>query len=310
MDVGPVSVTLDVGTDTPAAFPVVLKNIMEIPPPNLLEGDDENDKEKLFEDVDSEGVSGMGPSAALTPAIWEKTIPYDGETFHLEYMDLEEFLMENGIPVTGDEGQKKDPEEENLQLTTERSSTTSASKTAAEISLMPVMELDQCEEEVVTITASSSSSTDSKSDEDRVTPEPINPDDIVVDINFEPDHTDLVLSSIPGGELFDPRKHRFSEEELKPQPMIKKAKKVLVPEEQKDEKYWHRRKKNNIAAKRSREARRLKENQITVRAAFLERENSALRQEVAELRKDFGRCKNVVARYEATYGPLASTEDI
>ncbi|XP_052467205.1 thyrotroph embryonic factor isoform X1 [Carassius gibelio] len=310
MDVVPVSVTLDVGTDTPAAFPVVLKNIMEIPPPNLLEGDDENDKEKLFEDVDSEGVSGMGPSAALTPAIWEKTIPYDGETFHLEYMDLEEFLMENGIPVTGEEGQKKDPEEENLQLTTERSSTTSASKTAAEISLMPLMELDQCEEEVVTITASSSSSTDSKSDEDRVTPEPINPDDIVVDINFEPDHTDLVLSSIPGGELFDPRKHRFSEEELKPQPMIKKAKKVLVPEEQKDEKYWHRRKKNNIAAKRSREARRLKENQITVRAAFLERENSALRQEVAELRKDFGRCKNVVARYEATYGPLASTEDI
>ncbi|KTF76899.1 hypothetical protein cypCar_00028902 [Cyprinus carpio] len=304
MDVDPVSVALDVGTDTQAAFPVVLKKIMEIPPPNLLEGDDENDKEKLFEDVDSEGVSGMGPSAALTPAIWEKTIPYDGETFHLEYMDLEEFLMENGIPVTGDEDQKKGLEEENLQLTTEKSSTTSTSKTAPAISLMPVMELDQCEEEVVTITASSSSSTDGKSDEDRVTPEPINPDDIEVDINFEPDHTDLVLSSIPGGELFDPRKHRFSEEELKPQPMIKKAKKVLVPEEQKDEKYWHRRKKNNIAAKRSREARRLKENQITVRAAFLERENSALRQEVAELRKDFGRCKNIVARYEATYGPL------
>ncbi|XP_026078287.1 thyrotroph embryonic factor-like isoform X2 [Carassius auratus] len=291
-------------------IPEMFKALLEYPFSVPSIDDNENDKEKLFEDVDSEGVSGMGPSAALTPAIWEKTIPYDGETFHLEYMDLEEFLMENGIPVTGEEGQKKDPEEENLQPTTERSSTTSASKTAAEISLMPLMELDQCEEEVVTITASSSSSTDSKSDEDRVTPEPINPDDIVVDINFEPDHTDLVLSSIPGGELFDPRKHRFSEEELKPQPMIKKAKKVLVPEEQKDEKYWHRRKKNNIAAKRSREARRLKENQITVRAAFLERENSALRQEVAELRKDFGRCKNVVARYEATYGPLASTEDI
>uniref|UniRef100_A0A671LI03 Thyrotroph embryonic factor-like n=2 Tax=Sinocyclocheilus anshuiensis TaxID=1608454 RepID=A0A671LI03_9TELE len=308
MDVDPVSVTMDVGIDIPAAFPVVLKKIMEIPPPNLLEGDDENDKEKLFEDVDSEGVSEMGPSAALTPAIWEKTIPYNGETFHLEYMDLEEFLMENGIPVTGDEGQKKGLEEENLQLTTENSSTTSTSKTAPAISLMPVMELDQCEEEVVTIMASSS--TDSKSDENRVTPEPVNPDDIVVEINFEPDHTDLVLSSIPGGELFNPRKHRFSEEELKPQPMIKKAKKVLVPEEQKDEKYWHRRKKNNVAAKRSREARRLKENQITVRAAFLERENSALRQEVAELRKDFGCCKNIVARYKSKYGPLASAEDL
>lgn len=304
MDVEPISVTVDSGTDTPIAFPVVLKKIMEIPPPNLLEGDDENDKEKLFEDVDSGGVSGMGPSAALTPAIWEKTIPYDSETFHLEYMDLEEFLMENGINATEDEDQLKSLGTENLQLTTEKPSTTSTSETAPAISLMSVMELDQCEEEVVTITASSSSSTDTKSDEDRVTPDPIDPDDIEVEINFEPDPTDLVLSSIPGGELFNPRKHRFSEEELKPQPMIKKAKKVFVPEEKKDDKYWQRRKKNNIAAKRSRDARRLKENQITVRAAFLERENSVLRQEVAELRKDFGRCKNVVARYEAKYGPL------
>ncbi|KAL0179620.1 hypothetical protein M9458_025062, partial [Cirrhinus mrigala] len=190
-----------------------------------------NDKEKLFEDVDCGGVSGMGPSAALTPAIWEKTIPYDGENFHLEYMDLEEFLMENGIPATGDEGQEKSLAKENIQLSTEKPSTTSS--TAPTISLMPVLELDQCEEEVVTITESSSSSTDTKSDEERVTPDPIDPEDIEVEINFEPDPTDLVLSSVPGGELFDPRKHRFSEEELKPQPMIKKAKKVFVPEEQK-----------------------------------------------------------------------------
>lgn len=71
-----------------------------------------------------------------------------------------------------------------------------------------------------------------------------------------------------------------------------------------DDKYWSRRKKNNLAAKRSRDARRLKENQITVRASFLERENAALRQQVAELRKDCGRCKNILARYEAKYGPL------
>lgn len=71
-----------------------------------------------------------------------------------------------------------------------------------------------------------------------------------------------------------------------------------------DEKYWSRRKKNNVAAKRSRDARRLKENQITVRASFLERENAALRQQVAELRKDCGRCKSILTRYEAKYGPL------
>lgn len=70
-------------------------------------------------------------------------------------------------------------------------------------------------------------------DEDRVTPEPIIPEEIEVEVNYEPDPTDLVLSSVPGGELFDPRKHKFSEDDLKPQPMIKKAKKVFVPDEQK-----------------------------------------------------------------------------
>ncbi|XP_014035105.1 thyrotroph embryonic factor isoform X1 [Salmo salar] len=283
---------------SPGAFPVVLQNIMEMPPPNLLEGDDDNDKDKLFtgDNVDLGGGSGMGPSAALTPAIWDKTIPYNLETFHLEYMDLEEFLIENGIPT--------------LSLDKKPTSTTTAP--AAPISLLPVLELDQCEEEVVTITLNSAditANTEVVTDKDRLTPETIDPEEIEVNVNFDPDPTDLVLSSVPGGELFNPRKHKFSEEELKPQPMIKKAKKVYVPEDSKDEKYWQRRKKNNVAAKRSRDARRLKENQITVRAAFLERENTALRQEVGELRNDFARSKNVVARYVAKFGELALLED-
>lgn len=71
-----------------------------------------------------------------------------------------------------------------------------------------------------------------------------------------------------------------------------------------DDKYWCRRKKNNVAAKRSRDARRLKENQIAVRASFLERENAAMRREVAELRKDCGRCQKIMSLYEAKYGVL------
>lgn len=39
---------------------------------------------------------------------------------------------------------------------------------------------------------------------------------------------------------------------------------------------------------------RLKENQIAVRASFLEK-NSALRQEVADLRRELGKCKNILA---------------
>lgn len=50
-------------------------------------------------------------------------------------------------------------------------------------------------------------------------------------MGYEPDPADLALSSIPGQEMFDPRKRKFSEEELKPQPMIKKARKVFIPDD-------------------------------------------------------------------------------
>ena len=43
-----------------------------------------------------------------------------------------------------------------------------------------------------------------------------------------------------------------------------------------DDKYWKRRVKNNLAAKRSREAKREKENQLSMRAQFLEREHRSL----------------------------------
>ncbi|XP_032899875.1 hepatic leukemia factor-like, partial [Amblyraja radiata] len=133
----------------------------------------------------------------------------------------------------------------------------------------------------------------------RNTPSPIDPESIQVPLSYEPDPADLALSSVPGQEMFDPRKRKFTDEELKPQPMIKKARKIFVPDEMKqDEKYWTRRRKNNMAAKRSRDARRLKENQIAIRASFLEKENSALRLEVADLRKELNRCKNILSKYD------------
>ena len=54
----------------------------------------------------------------------------------------------------------------------------------------------------------------------------------------------------------------------------------FVPEEDKDDKYWSKRRKNNEAAKLSREAKRMKENQIIMRAAFLESENTGLKKAV------------------------------
>ncbi|KAI2799601.1 hypothetical protein BLOT_011507 [Blomia tropicalis] len=57
-----------------------------------------------------------------------------------------------------------------------------------------------------------------------------------------------------------------------------------LPEDLKDEAYWERRRKNNEAAKRSRDLRRAKEDEIAIRAAFLEQENFQLKVELMKAR--------------------------
>ena len=52
-----------------------------------------------------------------------------------------------------------------------------------------------------------------------------------------------------------------------------------------DPAYYERRRKNNAAAKKSRDRRRIKEDEIAIRAAFLERENIELKFELATARK-------------------------
>ncbi|XP_034563196.1 TEF transcription factor, PAR bZIP family member a isoform X2 [Notolabrus celidotus] len=304
-------------TEIPEIFRALLEHPFTLP--NFEDNDGDKEKLCLGDTVDlGGGGSDMGPSAALTPAIWEKTIPYDGENFHLEYMDLEEFLMENGIPTLPDIEPPNGSQESAVKTVKVKASPSTQLKVTklsniSSVALLPIQELDKCSEEVLIIKGDSDIICDVTAEvtteSDRETPEPTDPEELEIDVNYDPDPTDLVLSSVPGGELFDPRKHKFTDDELKPQPMIKKAKKVFVPDEQKDDKYWQRRKKNNVAAKRSRDARRLKENQITVRAAFLERENAALRSEVSDLRKECGRFKNMAGRYEAKFGPLAVPED-
>ncbi|XP_037941593.1 uncharacterized protein LOC119674521 [Teleopsis dalmanni] len=59
-----------------------------------------------------------------------------------------------------------------------------------------------------------------------------------------------------------------------------------IPDEQKDEKYYERRKRNNEAAKKSRDARKIREDRIAFRAALLEQENSILRAQVVALRDE------------------------
>ncbi len=88
---------------------------------------------------------------------------------------------------------------------------------------------------------------------------------------------ELGLTSSPGAKV-PPRKVPFGT------PPRKKAR--TLPEDKKDDAYWDRRRKNNEAAKRSRDARRAKEDEIAIRAAFLEQENLKLRVEVAALKNE------------------------
>ncbi len=73
-----------------------------------------------------------------------------------------------------------------------------------------------------------------------------------------------------------------------------------MPDELKDDKYWARRRKNNVAAKRSRDARRMKENQIAVRATYLERENDLLRKQLEDFKRENKVLKIKLARFEAS----------
>ncbi|VEN36003.1 unnamed protein product [Callosobruchus maculatus] len=99
-------------------------------------------------------------------------------------------------------------------------------------------------------------------------------------------------------DTMNPPSPADSNEELKPQPLIKKSRKQFVPDDLKDDKYWARRRKNNLAAKRSRDARRMKENQIALRAGYLEKENVGLRQELERLKKENLMLQNKLAKYE------------
>jgi len=97
---------------------------------------------------------------------------------------------------------------------------------------------------------------------------------------------------------FDPAKHSFSPEELQVAPVRSKTKKRPVPDSEKDASYWERRKKNNLAAKRSRESRRNRDNQVTLRTAFLERENAKLRDEINRVRSEILDVKEKLQQYQ------------
>ncbi|CAC5359789.1 HLF [Mytilus coruscus] len=212
-------------------------------------------------------------SAFLGPNLWSSADYTDGD-ISLEYMDLDEFLSENGIPVDLNEASNGSSKSKDSQLSSPKESDSSPTST------VNIKEIQSPEEDN---SDSNESFEEVIQNEERCSP--------VVEIDFTIDEGEQELVNVPGEETFDPKARHFSEDELKPQPMIKKSRKVFVPDEQKDDKYWCRRKKNNVAAKRSRDARRVKENQIAMRACYLEKCNNTLTAEVQKLKKENAQLK-------------------
>lgn len=73
-----------------------------------------------------------------------------------------------------------------------------------------------------------------------------------------------------------------------------RSEKKPIPTDQKDAKYFERRKRNNMAAKKSRDARKSREDEIAIRASFLEKENAILRAQVATLREEASSLKHLL----------------
>ena len=77
--------------------------------------------------------------------------------------------------------------------------------------------------------------------------------------------------------------------------------------DQKDGKYFERRKRNNVAAKKSRDARKQREDEIAIRASFLEKENSILKAQLQTLKDEAQQLRILLAQKKTTTASLSST---
>ncbi|KAG4078460.1 hypothetical protein HA402_009172 [Bradysia odoriphaga] len=100
----------------------------------------------------------------------------------------------------------------------------------------------------------------------------VSPSSTIVDETFEPN---FLLRETDKIESYQSMMSRRQRGEKRP-----------IPNEQKDEKYFERRKRNNEAAKKSRDARKIREDRIAFQAAVLEQENAILRAQVVSLREE------------------------
>lgn len=272
---------------------------------NRLNGNSPGAKQDEKEETDDMWNYFEAQAAFLGPSLW------DNGDLKMEYMDLDEFLSENGIPVGENNqdraAQKQSPSNnDNSNDSTPDQASSSSSADHRDCITPPDRLKDIMSPEGSVVTEDDGSVSGCSTAQDDNTPEKCMP---VRSVAAKRKRTAVSIASstngntsddgsyVPGHD-FDPKSRPFSQEELRPQPMSKKSKKQYVPDDLKDDKYWARRRKNNMAAKRSRDARRVKENQIAMRAAFLEKENAVLRAELDKVSKLYASALKRLEKYE------------
>jgi len=253
---------------------------------------EEDNKQKIAKN--NPMISSINPeSAFLGPKLWSRPMPMSGggvkmnEDFSV--MNIDDFLSENGFDLS-EEQESSDCQSEAGALSPRSITSDMETEMVQEQPEVPYKKMKRVEsspnssrpskakiegENTFLYVESKRAKMEREKEEKRKR--------AAMEIEFSPQ--ELALATVPGLS-FDPRERKFAPDELRPQPIIRKRKKSFVPEAGKDGKYWEKREKNNVAARRSREARRLKENQIALRTAYLEKENNGLRVELDQAKSE------------------------
>jgi len=261
---------------------LTIKEILEkVDLSNIIMGDEKKEPKSPSE------VNAIDPeSAFLGPKLWSRSIPMPitQENDDFSVMNIDDFLSENGFelndspsPSIGKASPIASPISEYEMDTTDMTQDSEPPQKKQKTKRAAVEEsekVDSSDNSFLYVESKRARLEREKEEKKRQK---------ALEIEFSAQ--ELALATVPGMD-FDPRERCFAPDELRPQPIIRKRKKAFVPTDQKDNRYWEKREKNNVAARRSREARRLKENQIALRTAYLERENSQLQAALDEAKAE------------------------
>jgi len=258
---------------------LTIKEILEkVDLSNIIMEDDEK-QNKLSKATTITIPSEINPeSAYLGPKLWSRSVPMPltGDNDDFAVMNIDDFLSENGFEEGALSPRSNDDMDTDSMADMEPIEMPSTKKVS-------LKRLADDEQDHHNKSKNDNSFLYAESKRARMEREKEEKKRRAQEIEFSAQ--DLALATVPGME-FDPRQRAFAPDELRPQPIIRKRKKSFVPTDHKDDRYWEKREKNNVAARRSREARRLKENQIALRTAYLEKENAMLKSQCDEIKAE------------------------